>query len=234
MPYDKNCHRGLFAHLFRFWDNPFAISARSLRHVTFIRYLTHLFRQGQQQITTALRGTTNGWVIDLREAHGKNLMPTPFTNSMMTSQLEVYSCDLNGDNQHDFIVNVWSGGCGLAADGSEVTFLLSGKDGYRATSFYLYAFGNEDLVRFNAHGPVYFIFNDLIGNDGEKTRDGRNHNFWVYNLNRIDGNRFVSADGDQSGFPRPAWPAALDRPHPACPSPPHRRARCVSPRFRSP
>jgi len=168
-------------------------------------YRLHSVGKSQTQITLALHGTTNGWAIGLRDAHGKNLMPAPFTNSMMTSQIDVYSCDLNGDGQPDFIVNVWSGGCGLAADGSEVTFLLSGKDGYRASSFYLYAFGNKDLVRFNAHGPVYFIFNDLISSDGEKTRDGRDHNFWVYRLNRIDGNRLVPADSDQPGFPKWVW-----------------------------
>jgi hypothetical protein len=160
---------------------------------------------GQGQITLALRGTTNGWEIKLRDAHGKNLMPVPGTNSMTTAQMEVFGCDLNGDSQPDFMVNVWSGGCGLAAEGSEVTFLLSGKDGYRAASFYLYDFGKQDLVRFKAGGPVYFIFNDLIGSDGEKTRDGREHNFWVYTLNRIDGSRFIAADADQPGFPKWVW-----------------------------
>ena len=132
-------------------------------------------------------------------------MPVPGTNSMTDSQMEVFDCDLNGDNQPDFIVNVWSGGCGLAADGSEATILLSGKDGYRATSFYLFDFGKQDLVRFKPQGSVYFIFNDLIGSDGEKTRDGREHNFWVYNLKRIDGNRLVPADADQPGFPKWVW-----------------------------
>ena len=160
---------------------------------------------GQGQIILALRGTTNGWEINLRDATGKNLMPVPGTNSMTTAQMEVFACDLNGDNQPDFIVNVWSGGCCLAAEGSEVTFLLSGKDGYRTASFYLYDFGNKDLVRFKAGGPVYFIFNDLIGNGGEKTRDGRDHNFWVYDLYRIDGNRFVPADAEQPGFPKWVW-----------------------------
>ena len=165
----------------------------------------HLPAAGQGQITLALRGTTNGWEINLRDATGKKLLPVPGTNSMTTSQMEVFACDLNGDSQPDFIVNIWSGGCGLAADGSEVTFLLSGKDSYRATSFYLYAFGNKDLVRFKPQGPVYFIFNDLIGSNGEKTRDGREHNFWVYTLNRIEGNRFVQADADQPGFPKWVW-----------------------------
>jgi hypothetical protein len=168
-------------------------------------YLLQAGGQGQPQFTLALRGTANGWVINLRDAQGRNLMPAPFTNRMTSSQMEVFSCDLNGDSQPDFIVNVWSGGCGLAAEGSEVTFLLSGKDGYRAASFYLYAFGNQDLVRFKAQGPVYFIFNDLIGSSGEKTRDGREHNFWVYELNRIDGNRIIPADANQPGFPKWVW-----------------------------
>jgi hypothetical protein len=112
---------------------------------------------------------------------------------------------LNGDGKPDFIVNVWSGGCGLAAEGSEVTFLLSGQDGYRAASFYLYDFGKQDLVRFKAGGPVYFIFNDLIGSGGEKTRDGRVHNFWVYTLNRIEASRFIPANSDQPGFSKWVW-----------------------------
>lgn len=168
-------------------------------------YRLHTVGQGQQQIILSLRGSTNGWKINLRDAQGKNLLPVPFTNSMATDQMEVYSCDLNGDGQPDFIVNVWSGGCGLAADGSEVTFLLSSNDGYHAASFYLYSFGNKDLVRFKPQGPVYFIFNDLIGSDGEKTRDGREHNFWVYNLDRIAGNQFIPADAEQPGFPKWVW-----------------------------
>ncbi len=160
---------------------------------------------GRQPITLILLGTTNGWAINLHDTQGRNLMPVSFTNSMTSSQMEVSDCDLNGDGQPDFIVNIWSGGCGLAADGSEVTFLLSSKDGYRSASFYLYGFGNEDLVRFKPQGLVYFIFNDLIGSDGEKTRDGREHNFWVYELKRIDGARFVPADADQPGFPKWVW-----------------------------
>lgn len=158
-----------------------------------------------KQFTLTLRGSTNGWEINLHDTHSKNLLLKPFTNGMTTVEMEVYTCDLNGDGQPDFIVNVWSGGCGLAAGGSEVTFLLSGKNGYQATSFYLYAFGNKDLVRFKPHGPVYFIFNDLISSDNEKTRDGRLHNFWVYELKRIDGNRFVAANSEEPGFPKWIW-----------------------------
>ncbi len=162
-------------------------------------------KPAQKQIELLLRGTTNGWAINLRDAQGGNLLPVSFTNRMTSCQMEVFSCELNGDGQPDFIVNVWSGGCGLAAAGSEVTFLLSAKDGYRVASFYLYDFSQKDLVRFKPGGPVYFIFNDLINSDGEKTRDGREHNFWVYDLLRIEGNRFVPANAEQPGFPKWIW-----------------------------
>ena len=160
---------------------------------------------GQNQIILAFRGTTNGWGIDLHDAQGKSLMSAPFTNGMSSSQMEVFSFDLNGDNQPDFIVNIWSGGTGIAMDGSEVTFLLSSNNSYRATSFFLYSFEKRDLIRFKPQGPVYFISNDLISSDNEKTRDGRLHNFWVYELKRIDGTRFISADADQPGFPKWVW-----------------------------
>ena len=168
-------------------------------------YHLHAVGQSQQHSILELRGTPNGWTILLREANGKNLLLAPFTNSMTDSQMEVSAGDLNGDGRLDFVVNVWSGGCGLASEGSEVTFLLSGKDGYRAAAFFLYDFGKQDLVRFKAGGPVYFIFNDLIGSGGEKTRDGRDHNFWVYDLYRIEGNRLVPANAEQPGFPKWIW-----------------------------
>jgi len=185
--------------------NPFALSPLDDIDGTVQQYRIRADGQRQGQTTLTLHGTTNGWIVAISDTHGKSLMSAPFTNSMTSSLMEVFSGDLNQDGIPDFIVNVWSGGTGLAMDGSEVTFLLSSKDGYRASSFCHYAFGKEDVVRFSAHGPVYFIRNQLIGNDGEKTRDGRDHNFWVYNLNRIEGSRFLPADADQPGFPKWVW-----------------------------
>ncbi|MEI6396284.1 MAG: hypothetical protein WCT12_34915 [Verrucomicrobiota bacterium] len=169
------------------------------------RYRPAAVGKVQAQTKLVLLGTTNGWIISLIGAGGRNLLPTTVTNSMTRCEMEVFSCDLNKDGLPDFIVNVWSGGVGLAFFGTEVTFLLSSKVGYRAASFYLYGFGKEDLVQFRAGGPVYFILNDLLGSDDEKTLDGRSHNFWVYQLYRIDGTRFVPAAADQPGFPKWVW-----------------------------
>ena len=161
-------------------------------------------KPGKSEDILTLRGTTNGWAVALSDAHGKNLMAAPFTNSMTFSYMEVYSSDLNQDGLPDFIVQIWSGGNGMDADLSEVTFLLSSTNGYHAASFDQYSFGKE-TVRFKSQGPVYFIRNDLISSDDEKTKDGRPHNFWVYELYRIDGVRFVPADADQPGFPKWIW-----------------------------
>ena len=162
-------------------------------------------QKAHDQINVELRGASSGWLIEICDARGKRLMPTPVTNSMTSSQMEVFACELNQDGVPDFIINVWSGGVGLAAEGSEVTLLLSSKNGYRASSFYLYSFGKEDLVQFKSRGPVYFILNDLIRSNSENTRDGRDHNFWVYELYRIDGDRLIPADADQPGFPKWVW-----------------------------
>ncbi len=169
------------------------------------RYRPAAVGKVQAQTKLVLRGTTNGWIISLIGAGGRNLLPTTVTNSMTRSEMEVFSCDLNKDGLPDFIVNVWSGGTGLAFFGTEVTFLLSSKEGYRAASFYLFSFGKEDLVQFKAGGPVYFILNDLMSSDGEKTLDGRDHNFWVYELYRIDRASFVPANADRPDFPKWVW-----------------------------
>jgi hypothetical protein len=169
------------------------------------RYRPAANRKARAQTTLVLRGTTNGWAVSLLDARGKHLLPAAVTNTMSRCEMEVFSAELNQDGLPDFIVNVWSGGTGLALSGTEVTFLLSSKEGYQAASFYLFDFGKGDLVQFRAGGPVYLIRNDLLGSDGEKTLDGRTHNFWVYQLYRIDGTRFVPADADQPGFPKWVW-----------------------------
>jgi hypothetical protein len=63
----------------------------------------------------------------------------------------------------------------------------------------------KDIVRFKKGGPSYFIYNDLIGSGDEKTRDGRYHNFWVYQLYRFEGNKMVLANADDSRFPKWVW-----------------------------
>ncbi len=130
---------------------------------------------------------------------------TPATNYMTSYSYSVKSADLNQDGQTDFLVNIWTGGCGLAAVGSTTTFLLSSGAGYVATDYYSFDFGPEDIVRFKKGGPCYFIHNDLIGNGDEKTKDGRDHNFWVYQLYRFSRGKMDEANRDHARFPKWVW-----------------------------
>ncbi len=93
----------------------------------------------------------------------------------------------------------------MAFTGSTKTFLLSDKGKYKETNFYSYSFGPEDIVRLKPDGPFYFIHNDLIGNGDEKTRDGRDHNFWVYQLYKFSGSQMITANEDDTRFPKWVW-----------------------------
>lgn len=147
---------------------------------------------------------TNGWNITVLDGKGLAISGSA-TNDTSGDVLNVWSADLNKDSKPDFVVYFGSTGCGLAAEGTTHTFLLSSGTQYVATNFYSFYFGMEDVVKFKKGGPCYFIYNDVIGNSDEKTRDGRDHNFWVYQLYRFEGSKMVLANEDDSRFPKWVW-----------------------------
>jgi hypothetical protein len=166
--------------------------------------MTRLYRDKQQpRWSVQLIGTTNGWLINLLDEHGRNRIIGTATNGMSSDFIEVYSAGLNGDDQPDFMVNVWSGGCGLAAEMSETTFLLSATNGYRATAFEMWDFGRPDLI--TVHQTHYLILTRFIDGAAETARDQRRHNYWEYQLRRIDGDTFVPANDALPGFPKWVW-----------------------------
>jgi len=145
-----------------------------------------------------------GWRVTVLDGNGRPIS-APATNDMSGDVYSVECADLNQDGQTDFLVNIWTGGCGLAAEGSKTTFMLSSGARYVASAFESFDFGPEDIVRFKEGGPCYFIHNDLVGNDDEKTKDGRDHNFWVYQLYRFSGDAMVKANEDDPRFPKWIW-----------------------------
>lgn len=166
--------------------------------------VTCLYRDKHHpQWSVQLTGTTNSWIIELLDAQGKDRLCGVVTNRLDSSFVDVYSADLNQDRPPDFIVNVNSGGCGLAGEISEANFLVSSKNGYHATAFEMWDFGQQDLVVANQHH--YLVLTRFIGGEEEKTRDHRDHNFWVYQLLRIDGDHFIPADAELPGFPKWVW-----------------------------
>jgi len=155
------------------------------------------------QWTVKLLGTADQWQISLLDDHGRNRIIGTATNSMDNLWIEVYSGDLNNDTLPDYIVNIQSGGNGLAAEMSEATFILSSASGYRARSFEMWDFGQQDLICINKKN--YLVLTQFVSSNADSTRDKRNHNFWVYQLNCIDGDRFVPANRELLGFPKLVW-----------------------------
>ena len=105
------------------------------------------------------------WIITVTGKDGKPLGQST-TNDMPSNYVSTYSADMNQDGIPDFMVNIWSGGCGLAAEG---------------------------------------IQTDVLGNGHEKTRDGRDHHFWVHQLYRFSGSQMVEANQADSRFPKWVW-----------------------------
>src|SRR5450759_334459 len=94
-------------------------------------------------------------------------------------------------------------GCDLNAALSFMTFVLSSPTGYVAHCILCYYAEPTDLLDLNQDGnPVYvhtlFVY-------GEKGKDGRTHNYWVYNLLGFSGTDIVSANAMDSRFPKWVW-----------------------------
>ena len=155
------------------------------------------------QWTVKLFGKAEKWQISLLDDHGRNHIIGTATNGMANLLIEVYSEDLNNDTLPDYIVNIESGGCGLAAEMSEATFILSSASGYRARCFDMWHFGQQDLICINKKN--YLVLTQFVSSNGDSTRDKRDHNFWVYQLNCIVGDQFFPANRELLGFPKWVW-----------------------------
>lgn len=97
----------------------------------------------------------------------------------------VYVAQLNADAAPDFIVTRSYLGCGLAADITQVMFVLSQPDGkYSLAAHDTYDWGPEDIVDQGGDGKVRWVETQL-----EQTEDpkGRPQCYWVHTLWRIEG-----------------------------------------------
>lgn len=113
---------------------------------------------------------------------------------------EAATADLNGDALPDYVVVTHSGGNGLAAQITLITFLLSSSKGYVAREIVSYDAAPGDLVDLNRDGRPEFVHCMSIW--GDKGKDGRSHNYWVYNLLGFSGTEIVSANRSSPEFPK--------------------------------
>jgi len=114
-----------------------------------------------------------------------------------------FEANLNGDGTNDYIIRTGTGGCGLAAYFSFMTFVLSSKTGYVAHCIFGYCDDPENLVDMDNDGKPEYIHTILV--PGEPGADGRSHNYWVHNLISFSGTNIVSANSKDIRFPKWVW-----------------------------
>ncbi|MCE9614886.1 MAG: hypothetical protein K8T26_11455 [Lentisphaerae bacterium] len=112
--------------------------------------------------------------------------------------------DMNRDGRPDFVVYFWCGGCGLASGYTDLLFLISEAGGYRGTMVTTLTWGEPWVfVDLEGNGACQLIHTSFIY--GEPGRDGKAHNYWVYNVLQVEGGRLRVANEAHPGFPRWVW-----------------------------
>jgi hypothetical protein len=104
---------------------------------------------------------------------------------------QVYSACLNEDVHPDFLVTFSNTGCGLAAERTDILFLLSTKSGYRALLTESWNFATGTLVDLKGNHQVAWVQTLRIEAD---TGDNRSHTFWVHRLLAFQQDRLDAVD----------------------------------------
>ena len=134
---------------------------------------------------------------------GKTIMEPRLCTSFAPFFENMYHCGfINDDDKIDFLLHFYCGGNGLNADFNEVTLLLSNDKGYKATSIHTFRGGPENHY-VKIEDKSHFIMKSFGG--VAECLDGKNHNFWTYNLLEIKGDTLYLANQNHRIFPRTIW-----------------------------
>ena len=155
----------------------------------------------QKESRLLLLQESDMWAAELT-VNGKTLLqPTPFSTYGTAGGMEAHSADLNQDGVDDFVIYSYSGGCGLACGHCNVAFVLSSGGQYTLTTVTTLFPDKSDFVLLN--GKPCFIHTSFLG-VGE-CKDGKSHNFWIYNLLAF-GKEGVKVDNAaHAAFPKTIW-----------------------------
>ena len=143
----------------------------------------------------------NLWFVELVVQGEAVLQPTEFSDFGFIAGLTAFSADLNQDRADDFVIYSYSGGCGLACGYCNVAFILSSGEKYTLTTVTTLFPDESDFIIVDK--KPYFIHTSFLG--VAECKDGRNHNFWIYNLLAF-GKDAVKVDNSvHSAFPKTIW-----------------------------
>jgi hypothetical protein len=118
-----------------------------------------------------------------------------------------YTADLNGDDTLDYILMVPYGAVGSIGGGlCDVVFVLSAAGQYRISMLTSIYPGPDDFLSLSGDGRFHFLYTSVYGSTEEiRSRDGKYHNYWVYDLVSIDGATLKWDHSALPGFPKWIW-----------------------------
>jgi len=110
-----------------------------------------------------------------------------------------YAADLNRDGEMDYVLEFSSHGNGLAAYFSTLVFLLSQGEKYVLYKLDAFAPDDEDFVSFKGSKTSQFIHTYFVY--GEKGKDGKAHNYFVYNILEFTNEGIKLSNHHDARFP---------------------------------
>ncbi|WP_269524438.1 hypothetical protein [Coraliomargarita parva] len=163
------------------------------------QYLFTVPGQTDRSLLLIRRG--EGWTVELTVNGETALKPTLFSSYGTVGVITARTADLNKDGVEDYVIESYSGGCGLASGHCNVGFVLSSGEAYELTTVTTLFPDEGDFVLLG--GEPYFIHTTLLG--VEACEDGRGHNFWVYNLFGFENGSIQVANTADPAFPKTVW-----------------------------
>jgi hypothetical protein len=144
---------------------------------------------------------SDAWFAELT-VNGKTvLQPTAYSPYGTVGGMMAYTADLNQDRADDYVIYSYSGGCGLACGHCNVAFILSSGTNYTLTTVTTLFPDESDFIIVDK--KPYFIHTSFLGVD--ECNDGRNHNFWIYNLLAFGKSEVSVASTAHTAFPKTIW-----------------------------
>lgn len=145
------------------------------------------------------------WLL-VSAADGRLLTgPKPFLGQAGAGS-RIQHADLNGDGKQDFVIRTLLGGCGTIYTFScNLTFVLSTGDTYDVTSTDGLWSSPDYFVDVNGDGVCEAIHTRFVEGHGETARDGKSHNYWVYNLLELKTGKAALRNDLVPGFPKWIW-----------------------------
>ncbi len=153
----------------------------------------------QALISVSIQET--GTIAEIFDRSGRSLKG-PLLVSSLHSPGNGYTADLNADQELDYVLDVWSGGNGIASAICETAFFLSGPAGYSITIVNSWAPERDDFLNVVANGRCQLLHRSFIRGHPLRGKDGRTHNYWVYNLLEVVGDRLELRNSAVPGFPK--------------------------------